>query len=129
MNHNPPPDHRPSSDRLHPAIYVTLICLAAWFAIAIWGFAIDRYTDWLLVVVSAFILIVASITAILSAVRTDGAAKWERQRFYDWFTGDFSTHTDRSRSINAAVEILLPLGAAAIGMTAFAIVFMTEHAA
>jgi hypothetical protein len=127
MLHNPPPGHRPSSDQLHPAIYVTLICLAAWFAIAIWGFAIDSYTDWLLVVVSGFILVAASITAILSRVRTDGT-KWDRKRFRDWVTGDFSTHTDKSRSLNAAVEILLPLGAAAIGMTAFAIVFMAEHA-
>ena len=127
MLHNPSSDHRPSSDQLHPAVYVTLICLAAWFAIAIWGFSTDGYADWLLVVVSGFILVAASITAILSRVRT-GSTKWDSKRLRDWATGDFSTHTDKSRSLNAAVEILLPLGAAAIGMTAFAIVFMTEHA-
>jgi hypothetical protein len=127
MIHDPLPGYRPNSDQLHPAIYVTLICLAAWFAIAIWGFATDGYTDWLLVVVSGFILVAASIAVILSRVRTDGT-KWDRKRLRDWITGDFSTHTDKSRSLNAAVEILLPLGAAAIGMTAFAIVFMTEHA-
>ena len=127
MLRKPSPGDRPSSDQLHPAIYVTLICLAVWFAIAIWGFASDGYTDWLLVVVSGFILVAASITAILSRVRT-GRTKWDRKRFRDGITGDFSTRTDKSRSLNAAVEILLPLGAAAIGMTAFAIVFMTEHA-
>jgi hypothetical protein len=66
-------------------------------------------------------------TAILSRVRTD-RTKWDRKRLRDWITGDFSTRTGKSRSVTAAIEILLPLGAAAIGMTAFAIVFMTEHA-
>jgi hypothetical protein len=126
MLHEPLPGDRPISDHLHPAIYVTLICLAAWFAIAIWGFAAGGYTDWLLVVVSGFILVAASLTAILSRVRTD-RTKWDRKRLRDWIIGDFSTRTGKSRSVTAAIEILLPLGAAAIGMTAFAIVFMTEY--
>jgi hypothetical protein len=41
--------------------------------------------------------------------------------------GDFDTWQDRVKGRNAAVEILLPMAAIAIGMTAFAIVlYFTE---
>jgi hypothetical protein len=36
--------------------------------------------------------------------------------------GDFDTWQDRVRGRNAAVEVLLPMAAIAIGMTAFGIV-------
>lgn len=51
----------------------------------------------------------------------------KRQRFRDWASGDSATWTDRGKAANAAVEILLPLGAIAFGMTAIVIVFMAEH--
>jgi hypothetical protein len=125
-------DQRPSNDRrvsseLHPAVYAALIGAAAWFAIAIWGFARDSYTGWLLVVVSAFALIAVGIPAIMSRVG-GGTEKPKRQRFRDWASGDFATWTGRSNAANAAVEILLPLGSIAFGMTAIAIIFMAEHA-
>jgi len=42
--------------------------------------------------------------------------------FQEWMTGDFDTWQDRVKGRNAAVEVLLPMAAIAIGMTAFAIV-------
>jgi hypothetical protein len=128
MSEQQSPRTRPASDELHPAVYLGLIGAAAWFAIAIWGFAGDGYADWLLVVVSGFVLIACAIPAILSRVGRDRASHCQKLR--DWASGDFVTWTDRGRSRNAAIEILLPLGAAAVGMTAFAIVFaVVEHAA
>jgi hypothetical protein len=103
-----------------------LIGAAAWFVIAIWGFASDSYTDWLLVVVSAFALIAVGIPAILSCV--GDAEKPKQPGLRDWVCGDFATWTDRSKAGNAAVEILLPLGAIALGMTVIAVVFMAERA-
>ena len=43
--------------------------------------------------------------------------------FRDWASGQFETWQERVKGANAAVEILLPVAAAAVGMTAFAIVF------
>ena len=40
----------------------------------------------------------------------------------EWMTRDFDTWQDRVKGRNAAVEVLLPMAAIAIGMTAFAIV-------
>jgi hypothetical protein len=42
--------------------------------------------------------------------------------FREWMTGSFDTWQDRVKGHNAAVEVLLPMAAIAIGMTAFAIV-------
>jgi hypothetical protein len=120
----------PLTDRLHPAVYTTLIGTVLWFVVAIWGFASDRYTDWLLVVVSGFALIAVGIPLILSRVgRDDEHVGKDTVRFRDWVAGDFASWTGRSKAANAAVEILLPLGAIAVGMTAIAIVFLAEHAA
>jgi hypothetical protein len=121
---------RPASDQLHPAICAALVGAAAWFALAIWGFDRDRYTAWLLVVVSGFTLIAVAIPTILSQVgHRPGRDGGMRKRFREWASGDFETWTDRSKGLNAAIEVLLPLGAIAVGMTAIVIVFLTEHAA
>ena len=121
--------NRPVSDQLHSGVYVALVGAAMWFALAIWGFAADRYTDWLLVIVSAFTLIAVSIPAILSAIeQDDGSARRDARGLRDWLSSDFASWTGRSKASNAAAEVLLPLGAIAVGMTAFAIVFIiAEH--
>jgi hypothetical protein len=127
MNDNPSPRRRSSSDELHPGIYIALICVVAWFAIAVWGFDADPYTAWLLVVISGFAMVAVAIPAILSGIGHD--PKKHAPRLRDWLAGDFAVWGDKEKSTNAAIEILLPLGAAAIGMTAIAIVFMAEHSA
>ncbi|MGH6737421.1 MAG: hypothetical protein ACREDY_00020 [Bradyrhizobium sp.] len=121
------PPRRSATDELHPAVYTALMGLVLWFVIAIWGFSGNPYVDWLLVVVSGFALISTAIPVILSRVGRDRRQGRRRQRFLDWASGDFATWRDLSSARNAAVEDLLPLGAAAIGMTAIAIVFMVEQ--
>ncbi len=51
-------------------------------------------------------------------------------RFSDWAAGQFETWQDSQKGSDAAAEIILPIAAAAVGMTAFAIVFhyATQHA-
>jgi hypothetical protein len=48
--------------------------------------------------------------------------------FHDWATSDFDTYTGRLSGLQAATLILLPIAAAAFGMTAFGIAFLiVEH--
>ena len=50
---------------------------------------------------------------------TDG----KREPFAAWAAGDFETWQDRVKGCDAAAEVILPIAAAAVGMTALAIVF------
>jgi hypothetical protein len=46
----------------------------------------------------------------------------------DWVTWDFETWQDRLSGAQAALHILLPIAAAAVGMTAFGILFqIAQH--
>jgi hypothetical protein len=46
----------PVLDHVHPFVYMALVGLALWFVLSAWEFAGDGYTDYLLAVVSGFIL-------------------------------------------------------------------------
>jgi hypothetical protein len=121
----------PATSRLHKRVYTLLIALR--FALAVWIFAGRGVTDYLLFIVSEFIFIVVTLQLILSRVgRTSEAGKgydnWAS--FREWTTSDFETWQDRLSGAQAAVHILLPIAAAALGMTAFGIIFyITEHGA
>jgi hypothetical protein len=117
--------------RLHPRVYTIMAVLALWLAVAVWLFGTDSYIDYLLAIVSGFILVVMGLAYILSRVGTrDPGAKPRRDRdadvgresFRDWALGEFDTWQDRVKASNAAVEILLPIAALAFGMTAIGIV-------
>jgi hypothetical protein len=120
----------PVTDRLHPAVWFALGGFVAWFVLAVWGFGSERYADWLLTVVSIFILIAVAIPLILALVwRNNRRTKRPpSQDIGEWASGDFQTWQDRVKGANAAAEIVLPIAAAAVGMTAFAIVFHYAHA-
>jgi hypothetical protein len=132
MRKNPVRNNRPVTARVHPLIYTALVGFALWFAAAIWGFDTDGYTAYLLVVVSGFILVAVMLPLILSRVaRNDQAPDVDREgdhSFRSWAAGDLGTWQDRLKGANAAVEMLLPLAAAAFGMTIFGIVLhFTPH--
>jgi hypothetical protein len=109
---------------LHPFVYAALLGFAAWFVLAVWGFASDGYTDYLLAIVSGFMLIFVAIPATLwlMARRHQDPIEGDRASFRGWAAGEVDTWQDRVKGANAAVEVLLPMAAIAIGMTAFAIV-------
>jgi hypothetical protein len=113
---------------LHPVVYAALVGLVLWLVFAIWGFGYNAETDYLLAVVSGFLVIAVAIPSALALMvyrhRDQGERKHERdvKPFREWMSGDFDTWQDRVKGRNAAVEILLPMAAIAIGMTAFALV-------
>ena len=115
-----------STDRLPRLIYVALVGFVAWMALAAWGFAGPGYADVALTVVTGFLALAIAIPFILWRVaraNRDGAEEERSPDFDDWSSGQFETWQDRLKGSNAAMEIILPIAAAAIGMTAFAIVF------
>jgi hypothetical protein len=121
---------------LHPRVYAVLIGLALWFVLWIWSFAGTGVTDYLLVIVSGFFLVVVALTLILSRVghkdpaMGDNVAKADDkpESFHDWAASDFDTEAGRLSGFHAATLILLPIAAAAFGMTAFGIAFLiAEH--
>jgi hypothetical protein len=125
--HDEPTRHdRPVAKQLHPLVHRILIGLALWFAAAAWGFARDGYVDYLLAVVTGFVLIAIAIPYLMSRIwrksPEGNALRGHRTSFGDWASGEFETWQDRVGATNAAVEILLPVAAAAVGMTAFGIV-------
>jgi hypothetical protein len=74
--------------------------------------------------VTGFLIVVIAIPFVLWRVgRANDPDGEEPQRFRDWASGRFETWQDRQQGANAAVEIILPIAAAAVGMTALAIVF------
>ena len=124
MNADP---NRPATDRLPYAVYAILAGLILWFVLAAWGFAGPGYVDLMLVVISGFFLMAMAIPFVLWRVwranRDPDAEPDRRTTFAEWAAGTFETWQDRVKGSNAAAEIILPIAAAAVGMTAFAIVF------
>ena len=122
MNSNP---NKNSTDKLPLAVYAALAGCVAWMALAAWGFAGPGYADLSLAVVTGFFIIVIAIPFVLWRVWRANSSPSERKRepFAEWAARDFETWQDRVKGRNAAAEIILPIAAAAIGMTAFAIVF------
>ena len=93
-----------------------------WFALAVWGFAGGGLSNYLLVIVSGFIFVVVALQLILSRVgRTKSAARNDDNQpsLRDWTAGDFDTSQGRLSGAQAALQILLPIAVAALGMTAF----------
>jgi hypothetical protein len=116
----------PAHSTLHPRVYTILVALAAWFALAVWSFAGRGLVDYLLVIVCGFIFVVVALQLILSRVgrADDVAEQGDPPSLRNWATRDFETWQGKLSGAQAAVQILLPIAAAAIGMTAFGIVFI-----
>lgn len=115
------------SDRLHPLIYAAMTALALWFILAIWAsFDQSGYTGWLLAVVTGFILMAIALPFVLSRVGRGGAESGPasgQRALRPWLAGAFETWQGRLSGADAMVQILLPIGAAAIGITAIGIVW------
>ena len=122
---NPAPKKSRSTDRLPLAVYAIVVCFVAWMAIAAWGFAGPGYADLTLAVVSGLLIVAVAIPYVIWRVwraNTDERAD-DRMSFREWTSSQFETWQDHQKGSSAATEIILPIAAAAVGMTAFAIVF------
>jgi hypothetical protein len=121
---------------LHSWVYTALIGLAAWMVLWAWSFVGSGEVDYLLFIVTAFISTVVALQLILMRVRradrtiSGDTAKDSAASFREWARARFETERGRLRAGEAALLILLPIAAAAIGMMAFGIEYMiVEHAA
>jgi hypothetical protein len=119
------PKNNRSTDQLPIAVYAAVIGFVAWMGLAAWGFAGPGYADLSLAVVSGLLIIAIAIPLVLWRVwrantdeQTDDAPS-----FRAWRSSQFETWQDRQKGATAATEIVLPIAAAAAGMTAFAIIF------
>jgi hypothetical protein len=124
--------------RLHPRVYTILTGLALWMALWVWSFVGGGETDYLLFIVTGFIVVVVALQLVLLRVRRadktadDGKSGDDSKdgalSFRQWVRGEFETEHSRLRAAEAALLILLPIAAAAIGMMAFGIEFqIVEH--
>jgi hypothetical protein len=123
------PQNQPSMHDLHPRIVVAIAVCTVWFVIAAFlGFAIDPQSAYPLLFVAllftvALLLPYSLYRAWRKANRGHDEAQLEQSSFHDWARRDFETWQDRVKGANAATEVMVPIAAAAIGMTAFGIVF------
>ncbi|HYM72714.1 MAG TPA: hypothetical protein VET89_07010 [Stellaceae bacterium] len=122
--------NRPVSSHLHPAIYWTIVGLAGWLVLSVWGFFGSGYAGLALAVVSIFIGIAVAIPLLLWAIarrhppaHTDprDSASFN-ETLSEWLAHKLDINTGQMKATVAAVEILLPIAAVAFGMTVFALV-------
>jgi hypothetical protein len=127
-------DHnKPVFDHLHPRIYTAAIGFVAWFALAAWilfDHRVDKVDDMALplAMVTVLLLFAVLLTTALSQVwkrhQMPGEGHARDIAFCDWRHGDFTVWGSKLKSMDAAIDILLPLAAAAFGLTAIGIVFL-----
>ena len=120
--------NRPVSIHLHPIVYWALVGLAVWFAASAWAFfSAAEYMGLLLAVVTGFFFMAIAIPfAILLVWRKNQDPDIKRREsisLRDWASGEFETWQGRRKATDAAVEIIMPIAAAAFGLMALGIVF------
>ena len=122
--------HHPTvSNDLHLAIYIGLVGLSLWLVVSAWIFfgTEGYYAAFSVAVATGFFLIAAAIPFVIWRVwrktSADGPAEQPKIHFSDWWHGELETWQGRVEGWDAAVEVLLPLGAAAVGMTLIGLIF------
>ena len=132
MNGKPDQDTPQASDQLHPFVYAALAGLALCLVLSAWiFFSQGGYLELDLGVVSALVFMIIAIPTLLHFVgqrfqSTDRKSGIGRP-FGKWIAGGFDMRQGRRTSVSASMEILLPMAAAVIGITAIGIVFrLTE---
>src|SRR6266478_5632893 len=108
----------------HPGVYKIVAGLAAWFVLAAWIFAGRGNTDFLLTVVSGFVLVAVGIPILLGLTERANRSRDERRddgrqnkgaQFGDWASREVDILTGPVKGIVAAVETALPIAAVAVG--------------
>jgi hypothetical protein len=129
MAHHDAHHPRIVTDGLHPAIYIGLAGVSLWLVLSAWVFfgSEGYYAGFAVAVATGFFLVAGAIPFVFWRVwrRTsgDGATEQPRVRFSDWWNGEVETWQGRVEGWDAAVEVLMPLGVAAIGMTLIGLIF------
>lgn len=126
MDPNIDTDERPHNTRLHRRVYIAMLWMAGLYIAAAWyGFADSGYIDYLLVVATGFFAMAAILPLLIARQWRDhpthGPHHPEPQTFREWAGRRIDTFSGPTTGREAALEILLPLGAVAFGMLLFAI--------
>lgn len=120
--------NRPPSDQFPAIVYKVAAGFVLAFVMLAWIF----FSEWphmglVLAIVSFFFFMALAIpSALWLAARRHQdpeAAQAQPISWRDWAAGDFAASQDRMKGTDAAVEALLPIGAAAVGMIAIGIAF------
>ncbi|WP_141688334.1 hypothetical protein [Bradyrhizobium paxllaeri] len=125
--------NKPVFDQLHPGIYGAAVGLIAWFALMAWVL-FDRSSDVSLSLMFVTVLFVVAIALpwTLSLVWRKFQMPYEGHpkpaSFRDWTEGDLAVWDARLRARDAAIDVLLPLVAVSLGLTAIGVVFVIVRA-
>jgi hypothetical protein len=118
------------SNRPHPVIYKAIVGLELWFAASAWVFfGSAPHMGLILAIVTTLFIMAIGIPFVLWRVGERARRSETRpadqpaEPFPAWIEGEFATWTGHQRSVTAAIEILLPIAAVAIGITALGVVF------
>lgn len=112
------------SNGLHPAIFRAMVAMAAIYLVSAWfGFGRGGHVDYILFIITGFVALWIGILGV-------AAVAWRHNRVWqpthaddleEWEEEEFDIGQGHMTGRAALVEILLPLGAVAFGMMAFAI--------
>jgi hypothetical protein len=125
--------NRPVFDQLHPRIYGAAVGLIAWFALMAWVL-FDRASDVSLSLIFVTVLFVVAIglpwtlSLIWRKFQMPHEGHPKPTSFHDWTDGDLAVWGARLRASDAAIDVLLPLGAVSLGLTAIGVVFLIVRA-
>lgn len=128
--HMVPVQHnRPTNDELHPIVYRSMIGLTIWLVLSVWTlFSRGAYVGLTLSVITLFFLILVGIPVILWLTWKHNTDANEQHGyvapFGEWLSHPFMTRTGGVSGWEAAVQILLPICAVAVGMTIFGLAFL-----
>ncbi len=111
-------------------IYAGLAGFSLWLVISAWVFfgSEGQYAAYAVAIATGFFLMAGAIPYTIWQVwrrnAPDGAPdRQPHTAFSDWWRGEVETWQGRVEGWDAAVEVLMPLGVAAIGMTLIGLVF------
>ncbi|HET7849208.1 MAG TPA: hypothetical protein VFL51_09125 [Pseudolabrys sp.] len=115
------------SQGLHPLVYKGIAGLALWFVLSVWAL-FDRGPYMLLSIaaITGFFIIVVAIPTLIwltwrKSTRGSPVPGQERS-FFDWTHHEFQTWTGPLSGREAATQVILPIAAVSLGITAFGLV-------
>ncbi len=125
--------NRPVFDQLHPKIYGAAVGLIAWFTLMAWVlFDYGGQTSLALMFVTVLFVVAVLLPWTLSRVWKRFQMPYERPAqepsLHDWRNGEFVVWGAKLRGSHAAIDVLLPLIAVSLGLTAIGIVFVIVKA-